>query len=188
MENSRNNNQIKKHVVYDRTTGRIAGTYLLYDAETRSYREQSPDEVRSVFGPLFHGSAGGQYDIVPVDFPLGQDGGGYYIDVKGKKLLPKPRLELKAERPQLQGDGKDSVQIQITVQDASGNAMDHFNGELRVTTTRGRLSAPGGRVKAERGRASIKLASAAETVDKVFVCVRDLAGHCARGTAYLEFV
>jgi hypothetical protein len=187
MSNKQSTTSAKTYILFDRSTGKIIGTHSLYDAGTRGYRERPIEEVRGAFGGLMRG-APEQHDILAVDLPLGQDLAGHYVDVKGPKLIAKPHIELKAERPQLQGDGKDSVQIQITIQDADGNAMDHFNGELRVTTTRGRLSTLGGRIKAERGRASIKLTSAAETVDKVFVCVRDLAGHCAQGTAYLEFV
>ena len=102
----------------------------------------------------------------------------YYIDVERRQFVPRLRLQLQAERTELQGDGQDAVEIAIRVLDNGGNVAQDFNGELRVTTTRGRLSRPGGRVTAQGGQASIKLTSVPETVARVTVTVQDPSGRC----------
>ncbi|WP_220210412.1 hypothetical protein [Reticulibacter mediterranei] len=48
-----------------------------------------------------------------------------------------------------------------------------------MSTSRGRLSTPGGRITAENGKASITLTSAPETVEQVQVIARDLADRCS---------
>ncbi len=178
----------RTYVLFDRSTGRVTGTHSLYNAETRSYQVRPLEEVRRVFSEFLEGRTGHQYDVLEADLPPGQDQRGLCVDVKQRMLVPKPRLQAKAERAQLQGDGKDSVQIDIVVLDDGGKVLKDFTGDLRVTTTRGRLSAPGGRIKAARGRASITLTSVAETVDRVWVAVSESSGRCAPGGVTFEFV
>jgi len=178
----------KTYIVFDRSTGAVIGTHLVYDARTRTYVEHAPENVLEIFHGSMKGRTSDQIGVSEISLPRGRDVSGYFFDVKAKKLVPRLRLDVKPERTQLQGDGKDTIQIQIGVLGDGGKVADDFNGELRVTTTRGRLSASGGQIKATQGRGSIKLTSVAETVDRVWLTVRDLAGRCARGKAVVEFV
>ena len=41
--------QGRKYALFDRSTGEIIGTYARYDAGTRSYIEQSPEQVREAY-------------------------------------------------------------------------------------------------------------------------------------------
>jgi len=179
---------VKTYLLFERSSGRIIGTHSMYDAGTRSYRARPVEEVRRVFGDFLRGKSAEQYDILEADLPPGQKHAGSSVDVKGGKLVAKPRLQVQAERAQLQGDGKDSVQIDIVVLGEGGKVVKDFTGELRVTTTRGRLSAPGGRIKGAHGRASITLTSVAETVDRVWVAVSESSGRCIPGGVSFEFV
>ncbi len=180
--------QRKTYLVFDRTTGATIGTYSAYDAQTRSYVEQSPEKTLEAFQGQLQGRTRDQVGIAEIALPQGQDVGGYYFDAKTGKAIPRLQMDVKPERTQLQGDGKDSVEIHITVLGDGGTAAHDFNADLRVTTSRGRLSAPGGRIKAVHGSASIKLTSVPETVGKVSITVQDLIGRCKRGGAKVEFV
>lgn len=179
---------VKKYLLFERSTGRIVGTHSLYDAGQRSYSHRPLEEVRAIFAGSVPARTAEIFEILEQDVPHGLDVGSHYIDVKARKLVPKAQLNLKPERTQLQGDGKDTIELQITVVDHEGKALGSFSGELQVSTTRGKLSAPGGRVKASKGRASIKLTSAVETVDKVSITVRDPNGRCAQGFTTVEFL
>src|SRR5215472_5273629 len=144
---------VKKYLFFERSTGRIVGTHSLYDAEKQSYSHRPVKEVHALLAGSLPAGTAENYEILEEDVPRGLDIGGHYVDVKTRKLIPKPHLNLKPERTQLKGDGKDTIEIQITVVDHDGKVHAGFSGELQVSTTRGKLSAPGGRVKASKGRA-----------------------------------
>lgn len=97
-------------------------------------------------------------------------------------------LDISVDKHELEGDGQDSAVIQIKVVDGHGETMQTFDGELLVETSRGRLSAKGGRIKAHRGVAHLKLTSVPETVNRVVVTVSDPAGNCKGGSVMLAFL
>ena len=178
----------KMYVLYNRSTGVILGTYAVFDAETESYRTPTSEEARSAFGNLLEEKTEDQVEMMEVSLPPHDDLSGYYIDMESRQLSPMPHLQIQADRVELEGDGQDSVDLAIRVVDTSGNLLEYFSGDLRVTTTRGRLSIPGGRIKAEHGRASITLTSVAETIARVTVIVQDPSGCCLSGSTHLEFL
>lgn len=146
------NQQRKTFVVFDPSKGEVIGTYAVYDAETRSYRRPTLEEASNAFRDLLAERKADKINILEADLPLGTSPARYSIEVQRRQIAIKPRLQVQADRTQIQGDGKDSVEIEISAVDESGNVVESFDGDLRVMTSRGRLSASGGRIKADRGR------------------------------------
>jgi hypothetical protein len=182
------NQQRKTYVVFDPSKGEIIGAYAVYDAGTRSYRTPTLEEASSAFRDLLAERKVDRIDILEADLPIGTSHAGYSVDVERRQLAKKPRLQVQADRTQIQGDGRDSVEIEISVIDEENNVVESFNNDLRVSTSRGRLSAPGGRIKVENGRASITLTSTMETVEHVHVLVRDPLERCTAGSISVEFL
>jgi len=177
-----------KYVVYDRTTGRILAVYGVYDAENETYVAQPGEAIQKVIQPIIEGLDPQSVEIIEMEFPTATPISGFRIDLDRRELIPKFQLRLQAERTAIQGDGKDSAEITLTVVDEKGKLVKRFNGELLVTTTHGRLSTIGGKVEARSGSVSIKLTSTVETIDRVSITARDPSGHSTRGTLDLEFL
>lgn len=182
------NQQRKTFVVFDSSKGKIIGTYAVYDAGTRSYRTPTLEEASNAFRDLLVERKTEKIDILETDLPPGTSHASYTVDVERRQLAMKPRLQVQADRTQIQGDGEDSTEIKISVVDETNNVIESFNDDLRVSTSRGRLSAPGGRIKAENGRASITLTSTMETVEHVQVFVREPLERCIAGSISVEFL
>lgn len=176
------------YVLFDRSTGAIVGTYVVYDAGIGSYRTPTREEAWVAFRGLLEDRMVDQVDLMTADLPMGSLRGAYYVDVGRHQLVPQSRLRVQAERTRILGDGKDAVEITISALDEAGNVVESFDGDLRVRTTRGRLSALGGRTKANHGQAQITLTSVAETIDRVSITVQDLSGRCTQGHLDIEFL
>jgi hypothetical protein len=184
-----------QYVVFDRETGRIVGTYGVLEAGTGVYREQSEDEIRELFAGSTPGAA--ELDTAPalgvlgIDVQQGAIGVSMpelRVDPSEGQLVPRPRIQLSADRDSITGDGEDSAHITIRVTDAEGVPDQAFSGEVRVSTTHGRLSEPGGRVTLGDGAATITLTSTPETIDRVLVTARDTRQLAVTGTLRLEFL
>jgi hypothetical protein len=182
------NQPAKRYVLFDRVTGRITATHAVYDAGMRGYRTPTVEEARDAFSGLLQGKNAEQLELIESDLPAGGSQVGYHVDVKRHVIVPNPQFRVHAARQQIQGDGIDSVEVQMSVVDEYNKVVKTVGGDWRVTTTRGRLSAPGGRIKAEHGHATITLTSTSETVDLVVVTVRDPSGQIAPGTLQIEFL
>lgn len=178
----------RTYVVFDRSTGAVLGISTHFDAGTGDYREQSLDQVVHQFGGLLGGRTAKEVDVLDVDLPAEAFQQGYHVDVHRRQLVPKHQIRLEAARVGLEGDGNDSTEIVITVVDGSGKVVKGFEGEIRVSTSRGRLSHKGGRVKARGGTCRVTLTSAPETVEHVVVSARDPAGRCDPGAVTIEFL
>jgi len=180
--------EYKTYVLFDRSTGAIIGTYVVYDAGTSSYRTPTHEEAWVAFHGLLEGRTADQIDMMTADLPMGSLWGAYYVDVGHLQLVPQSQLRVQAERVQILGDGKDAVEITISAVNEAGNIVESFDGDLRVRTTRGRLSVLGGRTKANHGQAQITLTSVAETIDRVSITVQDLSERCTQGHLDIEFL
>lgn len=113
---------------------------------------------------------------------------GFQVDVKSKKLVERPRIQLSSEKTELEGDGKDSMQIKIEIIDGKGKKVADFNGTIKISTNRGKLSERGGIVKMNNGVGKIYLTASNETFDRVNVMAESLDGFCGKGQLGLEFV
>ena len=109
------------------------------------------------------------------------------VDVASGRLEPLPHLVIDPARTVLDGNGQDTVAIEIRVVDAHGAVVEGFSGDVHVQAGRGRLSERGGNVRVERGRATIQLTSVAETVDAVPLVATAVQGGAAVARASLAF-
>jgi hypothetical protein len=184
-----------RYVVFDPDTGRIVGTYGMLDAESGEYREQSEEDVRAIFGSPEPGAAeagaASALEVLKLDAReavSSVSSAELRVDPSEGRLIPRPRIQLAADRDSITGDGEDSTQITITVTDAAGVRDQGFAGEVRASTTHGRLSEPGGRVTLRDGAATITLTSTPETIDRIRVTVRDTQRLAVTGEVELEFL
>jgi hypothetical protein len=181
------------YVLYDKATGRIIGSYASLDATTGTFREVDEKTVRAMFPSLGLGKRGAKAAKTELSVATleaaGQamDVSGMRVDAKGR-LVPKPRLQLSADRTAITGDGKDVAKITVTAVDANGETDQHFAGEVRVMTTHGRLSERGGVVTLKKGVGQITLTSTPETIARVALTARDENHLAAIGAIDLEFL
>lgn len=186
----------KRYVVFDPETGRIVGTYGVLDAETGEYREQSEADVRAMFEGMKPArgaparAAGTPLGVLPLDVqrvPVGPNQFRLRVDPAEGRLVRRPPLRLATDRQEITGDGEDSVEITVTVVDPEGGTDEGFAGEIRVSTTHGRLSVPGGRVAVSGRTATVTLTSTPETIERVLVTARDPRGVAENARLDLEF-
>lgn len=185
------------YVVYDKVTGRIVHTHRRFDAVEEQYRECDPAEVKNlIVGDSFAMSKvtdGNPANLeVTVSRALGEGfsrgRSGLLFDLKTKAIIPKPRLVLTSDKATLNGDGKDQAKITLQVVDSKGQVEAGFQGQVKVSTSRGKLSTPGGVVQVTRGLANLTLTSVKETVSRVTLEAACLEGKCLKGWLELEFL
>jgi hypothetical protein len=158
------------HAVFDRDSGRVLATVRKLDVATGELVSVSETEA---------------LDLVPAgdDVKL-----GVRVEPERGELVNPPRLRLRVDREELEGNGRDEAEISIDVVDESGVSVRGQGGTVHVSTTRGRLSARAGDVELEDGRASLTLTSVPETVDAVTVRASAPDGSLLSGEVTLRFV
>ncbi len=186
--------QSPSYVIYDKVTGRPVGRYRQYDLATDSYCACDADEVLS----LFTGSdtvlknttdaAPDNLAVLQSNMPEGVSLRTLHVAQRSHRLVERPRLHLAADRDELEGDGKDSAQLTLALYDSRGHIDGKGTGRVRVTTTRGKLSARGGMVELAKGRASLTLTSVPETVHQVVVRAERVDGDAQAAEITLAFV
>ena len=183
------------HYVYDKVSGRVLHRHAAYNAEAGQYEEVPAEEVRAL--ALEGGEAllnrvtdrnPENLDVLTVrDAPLTRTG-RLLVDLREKKLVAASIIVLTPDRYEVAGDGKDTVKIGIEVVDEAGQRVKDFDGPVKVTTFRGKLSTRGGVVDLKKGVGAIELTSVAETVSRVKISAVCLRGTCEPGQADVEFV
>ena len=185
-----------QYVVFDKKTGRILQTQSRFSVEQNQDVEIPMEELKAtlakdpyVLQRLTDHDAG-NLDILKSETK--ETGRGLHsptmVDVKHMKIVAKPKLVLSAGKKEIVGDGQDSTEIEIKVVGATGRAVHTVDDQIKITTTRGRLSARAGIVDLVQGRATITLTSVNETVSEVRVRALSVSGACASGALTLEFV
>lgn len=183
------------HIVYDKVTGAVIHRHTVYNVENDAYEESRPEEVLAlaledeefVLERVSDREPANLAVLTMKDAPL-QSTMNFRVDTRSKKLVPRPSLRLTADKRELTGDGKDATTIKVEVVDESGAVIKSHRGPVKVTTTRGKLSAPGGVIRLRQGRGEIQLTSVSETVDQVTVTAHDQRRLSQRGTVELEFL
>jgi hypothetical protein len=177
------------YVVYDVETGAVVGNHSSVgpDGELRKVTQK---EVLSMVAPAVEAALGTspKLAVLEVDESKLDLSTPMRVDLKGKKLVAAPALRLTADRTEIEGDGEDSIELQVAAVDSSGKPVKSFTGEVQVTTTRGRLSERGGVLELSSGEGKIRLTSAPETVQVVTVGAADPAGVATPGSLDLGFV
>ncbi len=176
------------YIIYDSRTGAILGSYRQYSVEAGKHVAVPVADLLDSLRQTSDAETAAGLAVVEIQADQPVDLSSQRVDLNKGKLVPKLQLRLRADRTQLNGDGKDSVELVISVLDGKGAAAKNFSGDLQVQTSRGRLSTPGGRVQSEGGVAKLKLIAPAETVAKVRVTVSDSTNQCQTGSLDLEFL
>ncbi|HEX8492156.1 MAG TPA: hypothetical protein VF658_04890 [Pyrinomonadaceae bacterium] len=181
------------HVVYDKATGRIVGTLRHHDMVSGKDTAYDTDKVlelfsgdQAVLSKITDGDVS-NLAVMTTSLPATSNVRTLRFSDKRQALVMRPRLRLRADREVLEGDGKDAVTLSIDVIDEEGRVLRDYQGEVLVTTTRGKLSTKGGRVKVEAGQGSVILTSVRETVDRVQVKARMPDGSAASDEMMLSF-
>ena len=183
-----------RYAAFDKRTGRVVGMHSRVNAKTNDYVEVPHHELRAMWSKdsamiedlTDHDIS--NLGIIQVGSESHAAKGPVMVDVARGLLVPQPRLSLTADKHEIQGDGKDRATIKMEVVDADGKRMRGFGGRVKVTTTRGKLSTPGGVVDLADGAASLTLTSVPETVSKVRVQASVTDALCGGGYVTLEFI
>lgn len=182
------------YVVFDKNTGRIVHRQSRYDVEAGTHVEIPAEEVlalaREAAGLDPGGGDKAGADLAVLELADVAEGATVQmrVNVPNKDLVRRPTLVVTPERRELEGDGSDTITVRITAADAQGRPVKDFGGPVRVTTTRGKLSARGGRLDLKDGAGEIRLTSVNETVGRVRIAARCAGGICVGGEAEVEFV
>jgi hypothetical protein len=183
------------YVAFDKQTGHILGMHSRFSIDVKGHVRMNHDELTKLFsGDTSIVSDLTDQDAANLDILEISDGtstaksGPLMVDVAHRMIVAQPLLTLLVDRTELRGDGADSITIKLEVRAHNGHVLRSFHGPVKVTTTRGRLSARGGLVEIRNGVGSITLTSVAETVSRVLVQARAVNALCGAGSLTLEFV
>jgi hypothetical protein len=184
------------YVIYDKASGEIIQTYSRLSVTDQGYVAVPEEEIKRDFAKdafvvsrLTNNSID-NLDVIRVDHPFQTPtaAGRFAVDVSAKRLFAKPAFRLTSSKTELAGDGVDKTEIEVQALDADGNPVSDLEDDVRITTSRGKLSARGGLVKMVGGRVKIELTSVNETVHSVRVRAESLSGRSSPGEIVLEFL
>ncbi len=174
------------YVVYCRSTGEIMGTHTAI-AQGGEPRSPPEEDMKSVLPAFALEVPVKELAYILADLPHGARTSALRVDARGK-VIPKHHLRLTADRAELEGDGNDSIDIAVEVVDDKGKRIGDFDGEIQVTTTRGRLSERGGRVHLKKGAGQVRLTATVETAVGVRVTAVDPTAQLIRATMTVSFL
>lgn len=163
------------NVVYDKTTGEVLATHRSYSLGEGAFREVPPEEVletyRDEHSVVSRVTGRNAQNLAVLNTTMSSltSAAAPRVSARRQAVVSKAHIRLRTDRDTLEGDGQDSVNISIDMVDEDGQVMRDFQGEVKVTTSRGKLSARGGRVQVERGQGLVTLTSVRETVERVSV-------------------
>ena len=187
--------RILRYAGYDKKTGQIIHTHSRFSVAENRFVEIPIDELVARFSTdpdivaRLTDRDSKNLDFIKVSTSEhDQSQGPMMVDPTHRKLVPRPSLRLTTKKTQLAGDGKDSTEIEISAVDGHGKHQNDVSGEVRITTTRGKLSARGGVVKLTKGRATITLTSVNETVSNVRLTAAPVDGAHTAARLDLEFI
>jgi hypothetical protein len=170
-------------VVFDRDTGNVLATFRKLDAASGELVAAGGDEALGLVGAADDEAA----RLAVLSVATEATAPVRVEPERGEVMLP-PRLRLRIDREELEGNGEDAATISIDVVDEAGTGVPGYRGRVHVSTTRGRLSARAGDIELEDGRGSLTLTSVRETVDAVTVRAAAPDGSLLPGEATLRFV
>jgi hypothetical protein len=182
-----------EYLVYDRRTGTVRFRYSVYRPTAAAgaplpgsalLQETDATAPTATLAALVGGALS---DVGMVLVDADQARSACRVDPETEQVVPLPRLVLSADRAELEGDGEDTARIAVSVVDADGTVLGDRTDTVRVTTSRGKLSSPGGVVVLRDGAAEISLRSVPETVPAVYVRAESQDGGSVPGRLTLEF-
>jgi hypothetical protein len=180
------------YIVYDKVTGLPIGRHRQFDAVANKLVEVDEDEVLALYGSdeaamqQVTDSDAANLAVIRTSLPLAN--AGRRMRVTRNRLVEQPHLVMVSDHDELEGDGEQSATLTIMLRDSKGKTLTRATDAVRVTTTRGKLSARGGLVELERGRATLSLRAAPETVQAVTVRCELVNGGAEPAEIRLSFV
>jgi hypothetical protein len=184
-----------RYLAFDKYTGRVLGSHTRFSVLAKDYVQVPIDDLKKMWSKdksLLQDLTNHDFanlEILEVGPQSSQAlKGPAMVDVARKILVAQPKLSLTSDKPELEGNGEDRATITITVLNADGAPIRDFKDKIKVTTTRGKLSARGGIVDLVDGGATVVLTSSAETVSSVRVQATAVDAVCAAAYVELEFV
>jgi hypothetical protein len=184
---------VPTYLIYDARTGAILQRHRSSSAETEAYKECDEKallkEVQDDEDLLDLVESKKDIAVIRADMPERPGAArGFRVDPKKRTLVARERIVLTPDKTEIEGDGSDRVQIALHIEDSDGNRTTTFNGDIKVTTTRGKLSARKGIVEVGKGRAEFTLTSVAETADDVTVRAASMDGTLSPAEIRVSFV
>lgn len=192
-----NETHVLTYIVYDKKNGAIILSHRSFDCDKEEYCKCSVEYVKTlaeeddlVISRVTNNDPKNLdvliTDILPENNTPGTS--DFLVDVKNKKIIEKPTIELTSKKIQLNGDGKDKSIVSINVVDKKGKTIKDFNGQIKVITSRGKLSAKAGIVELNNGVGEISITSVNETVSQVKVRASSTDDNVLAGGVNLEYV
>lgn len=179
--------QRRAYVIYDQGTGAVVSTHTAEDAEGHTIKAAAKEIIDLYRSGAPEGEER-KLAVLEVDEEPVASGVPLLADPKQGTVSIAPMLRLRADRTELEGDGEDSIDIDVEVVDQRDRVVQGFDGDVVVTTTRGRLSERGGRLSLAKGRGTIRLTTVPETVLAVRVTAMQPEGLAAPGNLDLAFL
>jgi hypothetical protein len=163
------------YVIYDKKTGRPVGRHRQYNAVEGEFEAADESALLSLYQKnedILSRVSNGDPENLAVMKPAKASFRSFRnMQVKNAQLVARQKLVMFSDKDELEGDGKDSAQLTIMLQDETGKVVTTASDSVLVTTSRGKLSARGGELKLKKGRTSLTLTSVPETVNEVKVKV-----------------
>jgi hypothetical protein len=179
------------YLIYDRTNGRVLARFRQFSVETGDYCECDPATVLKRFeddsGVMTRVTDKDPKNLAVLPQQSDEPQSRLRVSTRRKSVEPLPRLRLRSDRDVLEGDGKDSVSIQVDVVDENGRIMRDFQANLEATTSRGKVSEHGGKITLRNGQTTFRLTSTAETAARVQVRIRDPNGLAVSDSLIFRF-
>ncbi len=187
---------VVRYAGYDKVTGRIVHTHSRFSVAENRFVEMPIEELKARFSTdayivaRLSGRNPDNLDFIKVEGSIESGPGreALMVDPSQRRLVPRPELHLRTQKQHISGDGKDSTEIEVFATDSTGRTIADAHGKVKVTTTRGKLSAHGGLVELVHGRATLTLTSVNETVSAVHLTATPLNRPYAPAALDIEFV
>lgn len=180
------------YIIYDKVTGLPVGRHRHFDAVANKLVEADEEEILALYAgdddmlQRVTDRDAGNLAVLKASLPEAQ--GRMRMRINKNKLVEQPTLVMYSDKDELEGDGEDSATLSIILQNDKGKAVAKAKDELLVTTTRGKLSARGGLLRLENGRATLTLTSVPETVQVVTVRCELVSGGAEPAEVRLAFM
>jgi hypothetical protein len=180
------------YIVYDKVTGVPIGRHQLFDAVANKYVEADEAEIIALYAGddamMQRVTEADAANLAVLKASLPDAQGRMRMRVSKNRLVEQPKLVMFSDKDELEGNGEDSATLTIMLQNDKGKAVAKAKDEVLVTTTRGKLSARGGLLNLQNGRATLTLRSVPETVQVVTVRCELVNGGAEPAEVRLAFV
>jgi hypothetical protein len=184
---------VPTYIIYNAKTGAILQRHRSFCAQTDAYIEcdekallkqfRDDDDLLDLVGSK------DDIAILRADLPETlRSTRGFRVDPRKRALIARDRIVLTPERTEIEGDGSDNIRIVLHIENPKGDQSTSFNGQVKISVSRGKISARKGIVDVSKGRAEFTLTSVAETADRVSLRATAVDGSLSPAIITVAFV